>query len=604
MIENDRHHKDVRWRTIHGGQDMGANARYDVHLNARTRRAHLEAMAREPLDVLVIGGGITGAGVALDAVTRGYRVGLVERADFASGTSSRSTKLLHGGIRYLPQFDIALVSEGLHERGRLLRNAPHLARPLAFLLPLYDSSRKPVGLPVAPPFGIGLTMILDIGLWVYDRLAGKRSIAPHRRLSRAETVRRMPGLTEKGVKSGFLYYDGQTDDARLTLAVLRTAVAHGALAANYTEVTRYATEEGRITGAYVRDTLDGDGTERLIRARHVVNATGVWAEANDHLSGGESQLHIAPSKGAHLVFTRERLGLGDEAIVLPETDDGRIIFVVPWLARALVGTTDTETSLAAPPVAEQDDIAYLLNHLNRYLREPVSMADIVSTYAGYRPLLRLKKGEATGKLSRAHEVVEREDGLVTVAGGKLTSYRQMAEDVVDHLEAREGKRQPSATSTLRLQGAARWPESRELFFQRAAEARLDAMVAEHLVHAYGDESLEILDLIAERPALGERLISDLPYLRAEVIHACRAEMALTLEDLLARRLHISLEDRARGLGVAAEVAALMAQELGWSDEERVARLASYDKYVRDEAGPLADLLPPPQLAAKPATAHE
>jgi glycerol-3-phosphate dehydrogenase len=583
---------------------MDANMQGAARLNTRTRRTHLEAMAREPLDVLVIGGGITGAGVALDAVTRGYRVGLVERADFASGTSSRSTKLLHGGIRYLPQFDIALVSEGLHERGRLLRNAPHLARPLAFLLPLYDSSRKPVGLPVAPPFGIGLTMILDIGLWLYDRLAGKRSIAPHRRLSRAETVRRMPGLTEKGVKSGFLYYDGQTDDARLTLAVLRTAVAHGALVANYAEVTRYASEDGRIVGAYIRETLNGDGVERLIRARHVVNATGVWAEANDHLSDGESHLHIAPSKGAHLVFTRERLGLGDEAIVLPETDDGRIIFIVPWLSRAIVGTTDTGTSLAAPPVAEEDDIAYLLNHMNRYLREPVSIADIVSTFAGYRPLLRLKKGEATGKLSRAHEVVEREDGLVTVAGGKLTSYRQMAEDVVDHLEAREGKRQPSATSTLRLQGATRWPESRELFFQRAAAARLDATVAEHLVHAYGDEALEILDLIAEQPALGERLIPDLPYLRAEVLHACRAEMALTLEDLLARRLHISLEDRARGLGVAAEVASLMAQELGWSDEELAARLAAYDKYVRAEAGPLAGLLPPPQLAAKSTTAHE
>ena len=580
---------------------MGADAQDDTHLNTRTRRAHLEAMAREHLDVLVVGGGITGAGVALDAVTRGYRVGLVERADFASGTSSRSTKLLHGGIRYLPQFDIALVSEGLHERGRLLRNAPHLAQPLAFLLPLYDSSRKPVGLPIAPPFGIGLTTILDIGLWLYDRLAGKRSIAPHRRLSREETARRMPGLTEKGVKSGFLYYDGQTDDARLTLAVLRTAATYGALVANYAEVTRYASEDGRMTGAYVRESLNGDGTELLIHARYVVNATGVWAEANDHLSGGESHLHIAPSKGAHLVFTRERLGLGDEAIVLPETDDGRIIFVVPWLSRALVGATDTETSLDSAPIAGQDDIAYLLSHLNRYLREPVAHADIVSTYAGYRPLLQLKKHKATGKLSRAHEVVEREDGLVTVAGGKLTSYRQMAEDVVDHLEAREGKSQPAATRTLRLQGATRWPESRERFFQRAAEARLEATVAEHLVHAYGDEALEILDLIAEEPALGERLIPDLPYLRAEVIHACRAEMALTLEDLLSRRLRIAVEDRTRGLGVAAEVATLMAQELGWSDKECGARLAAYDKYMRTEAGPLADLLPPPQLLASPTT---
>ncbi len=203
----------------------------------------------------------------------------------------------------------------------------------------------------------------------------------------------MPGLTEKGVKSGFLYYDGQTDDARLTLAVLLTAAAHGALVANYAEVTRYASEDERITGAYVRETLDGDTNERLIRARHVVNATGVWAEANDHLSGGDSHLHIAPSKGVHLVFTRERLGLGDEAIVLPETDDGRIIFIVPWLSRALVGTTDTETSLVRASCRREDDIAYLLNHLNRYLREPVTIADIVSTFAGYRPLLRLKRAQ-------------------------------------------------------------------------------------------------------------------------------------------------------------------------------------------------------------------
>jgi glycerol-3-phosphate dehydrogenase len=492
----------------------------------------------------------------------------------------------------------------LHERGWLLRNAPHLARPLAFLLPLYDSSRKPVGLPVGPPFGIGLTAILDIGLWLYDRLAGKRSIAPHRRLSRAETISRMPGLTEKGVKSGFLYYDGQTDDARLTLAVLRTAAAYGARVANYVEVTRYASEDGQITGAYVRESLDGVGQERLVRTRHVVNATGVWAEANDTLSGGASHLHIAPSKGAHLVFTRQRLDLGDEAIVLPETDDGRIIFIVPWLSRAIVGTTDTETSLGAPPIAQRDDITYLLNHLNRYLRAPVTRADIVSTYAGYRPLLRLKRGAATGKLSRAHEVVEREDGLVTVAGGKLTSYRQMAEDVVDRLEASAGKRKPSQTRTLRLQGATRWPASRERFFLCAAEAGLDATVAEHLVRSYGDEALEILDLVGERPALGERLLPDLPYLCAEVVHACRVELALTLEDLLARRLHIAIEDRARGLGIAAPVATLMAEELGWSKDERAMRLSAYDQYVRAEAGPLADLLPPRQTLSNPTLAHD
>src|SRR5262245_34442971 len=306
-----------------------------ANLSQQTRRAALAQLAAESLDVLVIGGGITGAGIALDAAARGYHTGLVERGDFASGTSSRSTKLIHGGIRYLPQLDIPLVREALLERGRLLRNAPHLVHPLAFVLPLYASSRRPVGLPVALPFGLGLSPILNLGLTVYDLLAGRRNVGRHRRIGRAQTLERARCLIPNGLKTGFLYYDAQTDDARLTLAALRTAAAHGALLANYCEVRGFIHEEERISGVHVRDVLVGAGSDGeipadfTIRAQHVVNATGVWAEELEHLAGERPTLQIMPSKGAHLVLPRDLLDLGEVAVVLPETSDGRIIFIIP-----------------------------------------------------------------------------------------------------------------------------------------------------------------------------------------------------------------------------------------------------------------------------------
>lgn len=574
-------------------------------LSAATRATHLARMADESLDVLVIGGGITGAGIALDAVARGYRVGLIERGDFASGTSSRSTKLVHGGIRYLPQLDVALVREGLRERGRLLRNAPHLVRPLAFVLPLYEGSRHPVGIPVAPPFGVGLGAILDAGLWLYDTLAGRRNIAPHRRLSREETVARARSLTSKGIKTGFIYYDGQTDDSRLTLAALRSAAARGALLANYCEATGFANEGGRVTAVTARETLPGGHRRELaIRARHIVNATGVWAEETERLAGDVVSLRIAPSKGTHLVFAREALDLGDEALVLPETEDGRIIFLVPWLSRALVGTTDTEARRIADPVATDDDVAYLLAHLNRYLRRPVGRGDILATYAGYRPLLRRSGARRSGRLSRTYAVVERADGLLTVSGGKLTAYRRMAEDVVDRIDAREGWAATRPTRRLRLHGAEGWPDGRFALFERGRALGLEADVVARLA-SYGDEAGTLLRLIAGDAALGERLIPDLPYPRAEVIHACRAELALTLEDVLARRTRIAVEERTRGLAAAVDVADLMAAELGWSSAERGRQLDAYARYAREQAGPLSGALPaPPEMGAFEAAAEE
>lgn len=556
-------------------------------------QATLDAMVAEPLDVLVIGGGITGAGVALDAAARGYRVGLIERGDFASGTSSWSTKLVHGGIRYLPEFDIALVREALIERGRLLRNAPHLVQPLAFVLPLYDTSRHPVGLPIAPPFGLGLGFILDAGLWVYDVLAGKENVGEHRRLSREQTIERASSLIPDGIKTGYIYYDARTDDTRLTMAVLRTAVAHGALVANYAEATRFAHEGERITGAWVRDTLNPKTDERPIRARHVVNATGVWAEQTERLAGESPGLHIAPSKGVHLVFERATLGIDEEAIVLPETEDGRIIFVVPWQSRALVGTTDTPVRDIERPVATDEDVNYLLYHLNRYLRRKVTRDDILTSFAGNRPLLRVRRGNSKlARLSRSHEVVESDAGLISVSGGKMTTYRRMAEDVVDRIDRREKRTLKHPTRKLTLHGSGGWAEARQLVRARGQALGLVDDIIAHLGGAYGADALAVLALVAQDISLAKRLLPDLPYIRAEMLYVCREEMAYTLEDVLQRRTHIALEDRLRGTEIAANVAHLIGPGLGWDAEEEARQVERYLTSARLHAGPFAGRLPP------------
>jgi glycerol-3-phosphate dehydrogenase len=566
-----------------------------AEISARTRREALADMTAASLDVLVIGGGITGAGVALDAAARGYRVGLIERGDFASGTSSRSTKLVHGGIRYLPELDFPLVREALIERGRLLRNAPHLVRPLAFVLPLYASSRHPVGLPVTPPGGIGLGMILDAGLFLYDLLAGKENVGAHRRLPLGEVRERAASLTPDGLKAGFIYYDAQTDDARLTLAALRSAADRGALLANYAAATHFVRDtSGSMTGVVARDQITGD--ELTIAARQVVNAAGVWAEDVERLAGEARELEIAPSKGAHLVFERETLGLGDEAVVLPETRDGRIIFIVPWRSRALVGTTDEPAAQADAGIVAADEIDYLLAHLNRYLRQPVTRDDIVSTFAGFRPLLRLRRSSTPARLSRTHAVVESPDGLISVSGGKLTTYRKMAEDVLDRVDRRLGAQRDGSpasakkhpTRRLKLSGAEGLAAARAEIVERARALGISAATTEHLLSDYGVEARALLDLIAADGALGCALVAGLPYMRAEVIHAVRAEQALTVEDVLARRTRIALEDRLRGLGAAEDVAALMALELGWDQAERARQVAAYRRYVLEQAGPLAE----------------
>jgi glycerol-3-phosphate dehydrogenase len=549
-------------------------------LSSTTRQQNLVRMASEPFDVLVIGGGITGAGVALDAAARGYRVALVEKQDFASGTSSKSTKLVHGGIRYLPNFDFALVHEALVERGLLLQNAPFLVHPLPFILPIYKGDRHPVGMPFTTPGGVGLSQILNLGLWLYDTMAGRHNALAHHHLSREEVMKQAPLLLTEGLREGFVYYDGQTHDARLTMAVLRTAASYDALLANYAEVTGFLTEGGQLRGVRIRDRVADQDIE--LHARYIVNATGIFSEQVEALSGTEPHVQVEPSKGVHLVFSRADLQVGDSALVLPETDDRRILFIVPWGARVLFGTTDTGTGDLDAPVTSHEDIAYLLHHLNRYLSVNLTTDNIISTYAGYRPLVKTRGGKDNARLSRTHAVLQSPSGLVTIVGGKLTTYRRMAQDTVDVLDRRDGRSPRHLTQHMPLHGSAGWQEARSALQQQGSTAGLSAETLKHLDQSYGLEMKQLLQLVADDATLAQPLIADLPYIRAEVIYACREEMAMTPADILARRTSIILEDRQRGLGIVDYVAALMAKELNGTPNRQASLVGSYRASVEQQ----------------------
>ena len=545
-------------------------------LAAAARTAYVERLDQKQFDVLVIGGGITGAGVALDAAARGYRVALVEKADFASGTSSKSTKLAHGGIRYLPQFDFAMIREGVIERGLMVRHAPFLVRPLPFVIPVYEHMPWPSSLPVRPPTDFGLALVLDIGLWMYDLMAGRLNIGRHKRISAEETLRRVPKLRHAGLKKALLYYDAQTNDAQLTVTVLRTAAQFGAVVTNYTQVTGFTRANGKLNGAVVCDVLTGQ--EVTVSARHIINATGVFAEQVAALTGDESKATVEPSKGIHLVVARERLRISNTAVVLPETEDGRILYIIPWSARAIIGTTDTGTGDLDDPQASPADIAYLLKHVNKYLEADLTDDDILSVYAGYRPLVK-SRGARAAELSRTHVVLQEVNGMVTIVGGKLTTYRRMAQDTVDVLSKRDGMPTSHPTQKLLLSGAIGWRSTRHAIEARGQQLELAQDSIEHLAFTFGSNAHAVLDLIEKDERLGKRLLSDLPYLLAEVVYACQAEMAMTLEDVLARRTRIILEDADRGAGIAPEVAALIADELGWSSDYTRAQVEKYRALV-------------------------
>jgi glycerol-3-phosphate dehydrogenase len=487
-------------------------------------------------DVVIIGGGATGLGAAVDAASRGYRTALLEARDFAQGTSSRSTKLIHGGVRYLAQGDIPLVREALHERGVLFRNAPHLVHRREFVLPAY----RWLDLPF---YGIGLKL--------YDVLAGRSNLGGSRRIRPAQVVERIPTIVTHGLRGGIVYTDGQFDDARLAISLARTFADLGGTALNHAPVARFTRRNGRIAAVAARD--DETGEELTIAARVVINATGVFADAIRQLDdpGTAAAPLLTPSQGTHVVLDRSFLP-GESALLVPRTDDGRVLFTIPWHDRVLVGTTDTPVpEPAVEPRPRGEEIAYLLDYVGRYLVRRPDPIDIRSTFAGLRPLLRGHHpregdiGSHTAKLSREHAVVVSPTGLVTVTGGKWTTYRRMAADAIDHAIPVGGlSPRPSSTATLRLHG---WDDRAQDFGDPLS--------------VYGTDAAGIRSLAVENPDWDRPLHPDLPYRTAEVVWAARNEAARCIEDVLARRTRALFLDARASIEAAPTVAALLAAEL-------------------------------------------
>ena len=522
-------------------------------LSRETRRDALEAMAREELDILVIGGGVTGAGVAVDAATRGLSVGLVEARDYASGTSSRSSKLIHGGLRYLEQLNFRLVREALRERSLILNDlAPHLAAPVPFLYPLQHRLWE--------RFYVGS------GVLLYDILGGRNGVPGHRHLTRRQAMREFPSLHKDALVGAIQYYDGQVDDARHTVMLVRTAAHHGARCANSARVTGFLREGDRVTGAVVRDLESG--TEYRVRARQTINATGVWADEIQEMVGGRGQFHVRASKGVHVLVPRDRIHASTGMISRTEKS---VLFILPWGRHWIIGTTDSDWSLdLAHPAASRSDIDYLLEHANRLLATPLTHDDVVGVYAGLRPLLA-GESEATSQLSREHAVVSPVAGLVMVAGGKYTTYRVMAKDAVDAAVHPFSRRvPPSCTERIRVVGAdgfaAVWNQREQI----AADTGLHVARVEHLLRRYGTLVHDLLAQLRDRPDLGSPLEGADSYLKVEVTYAGAAEGALHLDDVLTRRTRISIETWDRGQQAAEEVAWLLAPVLGW-DETAVKR---------------------------------
>ena len=479
-------------------------------------------------DVLIIGGGATGLGAAVEAAARGYATLLLEQEDFAKATSSRATKLAHGGVRYLQQGDVKMVLHALHERGLMIRNAPHLAHALEFVIPAYRWWEKIF-------YGVGMT--------VYDALSGRLSLGHSRVLSRAKTLELLPTVNPKNLRGGILYTDGQFDDARLAVTLAQTAHDLGGVALNYFRVTGLLKENGLVAGAIAIDRETG--REYRIKARTVLNATGIFTDSVRKFDDPAAKEMLSVSQGAHLVLDRSFLP-GETALMVPHTDDGRVLFAVPWHGHVIIGTTDIPTpNIALEPKPMEEEIEFLLRHASHYLSRPVGRGDVLSIYAGQRPLIKAGHGEKTSALSRDHTVVTSKSNLVTITGGKWTTYRRMGQDAVDHLAETGGlPPKPSRTEGLRLHGY------------------LEGAPAVDPRSVYGSDAPEITRLAQENPAWSMPLHPRLPYTGAEVIWAARHEMARTVEDVLSRRTRSLLLDARASREAAVGVAHLLATELG------------------------------------------
>lgn len=496
--------------------------------------------------IIVIGGGATGLGAAVDAASRGHKTLLLEQYDFAKGTSSRSTKLVHGGVRYLRQGQLSLVFEALRERGIILRNAPHLAHDQPFVIPIYSRFD-------ALFYGIGMKM--------YDLMSGKLSLGGSRWLSREETLRRIPTVASKNLRGGVIYHDGQFDDARLAVNLAQTFADLGGTPVNYVEIIGLLKNGGRINGVRALDRETG--REYQITARVVINATGIFTDRIMHLDEPASKPRIALSRGTHLVVDRKFLP-GDSAIMVPHTDDGRVLFAVPWHDKVILGTTDTPVPEAsAEPRASEAEIEFILHHAARYLTTPPKREDVLSVYAGLRPLVKSPDKHKTATISRDHFLFVSHSGLVTITGGKWTTYRKMGEIAVDHAAIVGGlETRPCKTQNLRIHG---WIEDAD---------------TEDSFKVYGSDAGGILALILQQPSLGDKIHARLPYTRAEVLWAARKEMARTVEDVLARRTRALLLDAQASMEAAPLVAELLAAELGRDATWQQKQIAEFTALAR------------------------
>ncbi|RNC83048.1 MAG: glycerol-3-phosphate dehydrogenase/oxidase [Balneola sp.] len=499
-------------------------------------------------DILIIGGGATGLGCAVDAASRGYKTLLLDMHDFSKGTSSRSTKLVHGGVRYLQQGDVSLVIEALKERGLLIQNAPHLVSHQSFIVPSYKWWSGPF-------YGVGLK--------VYDMLAGKLGIKKSRSLSKEEVMEKIPTLEEEGLLGGTIYYDGQFDDSRLAINLAQTAVDHGATVLNYMKVTGLQKRlDGLVHGVQVMDMLNGDAHE--INAHVIINATGIFTDDILEMDEENHQKIIQCAQGVHLVLDKEFLP-GDAAIMVPHTDDGRVLFAVPWHGKALVGTTDTPIeSPSLEPVALEEEIEFILRHAKQYLSKDPVRTDVKSVFAGLRPLVKPADTTSTSEISRSHHLQVSESGLVTITGGKWTTYRKMAEDTINQAIIIAGlQERPCKTEELHIHG---WLKSVD---------RND-----HL-HVYGSDIVGINRLLKEQSDLSEKVHPDLPYIKAEVIWAIRNELAVTIDDVLSRRTRALLLDAEASVEAAPLVGRMLADEFGFDEAWVIQEVKEYEAMARN-----------------------
>jgi glycerol-3-phosphate dehydrogenase len=553
-----------------------------------TRSAELASAATEELDVLVVGMGATGAGVALDAASRGLRVAVLDKGDLASGTSSKSSKLVHGGLRYLENYEFGLVREGVMERQLLLKLAPHIVRPMDFLYPVWPDTAK--------------RRLLGLGLTTYDvfamaSLAGRGGATRrHEKVSPEEAVALAPALADSGLAYSYLYGDCATDDARLVLAVVQAARRFGALAVTHAEVTGLTTEHGRVVGATVADRHEGTSVQ--VRARHVVNATGVWV---DRLQGFEEpgrEAVVQPSKGVHVVVPRERLPLLEASVLLPSKQgDGRSMFAIPWGRQTILGTTDTPYDGALDGLSlTREDLDYVLAAGNAVFKSSdLTEGDVLGAWAGVRPLIRQPGSGSMSDISRRHTLVEGTGGLLTITGGKLTTYRRMAKDVVDRIVEKDDRKARCRTDEIPLSGTRPVAAMVAETTVQAARLGLSEEVAASLVRQCGETAGHVLSLVQGEPALGALLSPDAPHIAAEVVHAARSEGASTVDDVFSRRMRLSLRSKDAAVPAALLAARLLARETRQDEQWAVGQVTAYADAVRQERGvlglPVAATLP-------------